>query len=160
MPDMLTSQRCKHIGKTRPGHGMQKPQRKSENKRSLKKQMTRLNGYPRKFVRGKKVAKWMKRRPMLRYDVGKHHSCASHRISCRASKGCAHQLWCREGQGDWPGPRFSGFDGGQVPQSCSFAYVKAAYCGWNPVSHPNPPPYPPCTALEPHCWASTLGSGR
>jgi len=38
------------------------------------------------------------------------------------------------------------------------AYVNAAYCGANPVSHPNPLPYPPCVA-DPHCWASTLGSG-
>ena len=38
-------------------------------------------------------------------------------------------------------------------------YVKAAYCGANPVSHPKPP-NPPWTALEPHCWAKTLGRGR
>jgi hypothetical protein len=42
--------------------------------------------------------------------------------------------------------------------TCS-AYVNAAYCVANPVSHPNPP-NPPCAALDPHCWASTLGRGR
>jgi hypothetical protein len=40
------------------------------------------------------------------------------------------------------------------------AYVNAAYCGAKPESQANPPPKPLLMALDPHCWAMTLGSGR
>lgn len=61
---------------------------------------------------------------------------------------------------DWPSPRFQASTKGDRYHilTCS-AYVNAAYCGANPVSHPNPP-NPPCATLDPHCWASTLGKGR
>lgn len=89
MPDMQTSQRCKHREKTRPGHGDAKTTKEMEgNRRSLKKHRTRLNGYPRKFVRVKKVAKSMKLHPMLRYDVGVYITHA-HRIASRIVSGVA-----------------------------------------------------------------------
>lgn len=41
----------------------------------------------------------------------------------------------------------------------SLTYVNAAYCGANPLSQPNPLLKLLFMALEPHCWASTLGNG-
>jgi hypothetical protein len=105
----------------------------------------------------------MKRRPMLVYDVVGLHimSCISHSSRIGALQGCAHCNLQKEEQKDWPGPRFpaSIADRYQYHRLTSFIYVNAAYCGANPVSHPNPL-NPPCTALDPHCWASTLGRGR
>jgi len=68
----------------------------------------------------------------------------------------------RKGLQDWPGPRFPASieeKGGYHRLHRTFIYVKAAYCGANPVSHPNPPKFW-CIALDPHCWASMLGRGR
>jgi hypothetical protein len=79
-------------------------------------------------------------------------------IAFRLVSGVATLCWGE--WGDWPGPWFP-----RRRQRTSTtvltlgAYVNAAYCGANPVSQPNPLLYPPCVALDPHCWASTLGSG-
>lgn len=99
MPDMQTSQRCKHIEKTRPGHWMRKTQRKRKNKRSLKSTRDDETDIQGNLYERRKSLKSMKRRPMLLYDVlVEHHSCASYIESWRL---CASTMSRREGH--WTG---------------------------------------------------------